>query len=291
MNDIQAQIEREFPDYRGWRANVVPLVTQVTETSRRAVSLLVAAVAFVLLLACANVANLLLARGVGRRREFAIRTALGAGRARLALQVISECLPWPSPAESPASAWRSVSCASLRVLGPASMPGLRDVDVNARTAMFAIAASVLSARAGRRNSRAGRDPHPAGELARRSIGRIGPGGLRAQQALVVGQIGLAVALLVTAALLVESFRQLRAVDPGFEPERVTTAKLTIPTSRYPGRGGPSPIRRHPVVQRVGAAGRQRGWDDRCRADRRQPSGHQLRASGWTGRRSVRAAER
>ena len=90
MNDIQAQIEREFPDYKGWRASVVPIVDQVTATSRRSVGLLVAAVVFVLLLACANVANLLLARGVGRRREYAIRSALGAGRFRLALQVIAE---------------------------------------------------------------------------------------------------------------------------------------------------------------------------------------------------------
>ncbi len=233
MNEIQAQIEREFPDYRGWRANVVPLVAQVTDASRRAVSLLVAAVAFVLLLACANVANLLLARGVGRRREFAVRSALGAGRARLALQVISECF---ALALAGGIAGLGLAIGLVRVialLGPASMPGLRDVEVNARTAMFAIAATVLSA------VLAGAIPavgvirtRLASWLADRS-GGSGPGGLRAQQALVVGQIGMAVALLVTAALLVESFRQLRAVDPGFEPERVTTAKLTIPTSRYP----------------------------------------------------------
>ena len=121
----------------------------------------------------------------------------------------------------------------IAVLGPASMPGLRDVDVNARTAMFAIAASVLSAvLAGAIPALGVIRTRLASWLADRS-GGSGPGGLRAQQALVVGQIGMAVALLVTAALLVESFRQLRAVDPGFEPERVTTAKLTIPTSRYP----------------------------------------------------------
>jgi putative ABC transport system permease protein len=233
FNDIQAQIEREFPDYRGWRANVVPLVTQVTETSRRAVSLLVAAVAFVLLLACANVANLLLARGVGRRREFAIRTALGAGRARLALQVISECL---ALALAGGIAGLGLAIGLVRiiaVLGPASMPGLRDVNVNARTAMFAITASVLSAvLAGAIPALGVIRTRLVSWLADRS-GGSGAGGLRAQQALVVGQIGMAVALLVTAALLVESFRQLRGIDPGFEPERVTTAKLTIPTSRYP----------------------------------------------------------
>ena len=233
MHDIQAQIEREFPDYRGWRANVVPLVAQVTDASRRAVSLLVAAVAFVLLLACANVANLLLARGVGRRREFAIRTALGAGRWRLALQVISECLALALAGGIAGLALAAGLVRIIVLLGPLSMPGLRDVQVDARTALFAVGASLLAAllagaipAAGVIRSRL------AGWLADRS-GGAGQGGWRAQQALVVGQIGMAVALLVTAALLVESFRQLRAVDPGFQPERVTTAKLTIPASGYP----------------------------------------------------------
>jgi putative ABC transport system permease protein len=233
LNDIQAQIEREFPDYRGWRASVVPLVAQVTAASRRAVSLLVAAVAFVLLLACANVANLLLARGVGRRREFAIRTALGAGRARLALQVIAECFALAIVGGLAGLGLAGGLVRIIAVLGPESMPGLRDVGVNARTALFAIAATMCSA------VLAGAIPavgvirtRLASWLADRS-GGSGAGGLRAQQTLAVGQIGLAVALLVTAALLVESFRQLRAVDPGFEPARVTTAKLTIPASRYP----------------------------------------------------------
>ena len=112
MNDIQAQIEREFPDYRGWRAAVIPLVDQVTQTSRRAVGLLVAAVVFILLLACANVANLLLARGVGRRREYAIRSALGAGRHRLAMQVVAESLvARDGRRRGRAAAWRSPSSA------------------------------------------------------------------------------------------------------------------------------------------------------------------------------------
>ena len=233
MNEIQAQIEREFPEYRQWRASVIPLVTQVTATSRRAVGLLVAAVAFVLLLACANVANLLLARGVGRRREFAIRSALGAGRARLAAQVIAESLALAVAGGLAGLALAFVLVRIIVLLGPATMPGLREVQVGMRTAAFALAASLLAA------ALAGAIP-ALGVIRARLVtwladrsGGSGPGGMRAQQALAVGQIGLAVALLVTAALLVESFRQLRSVDTGFQPARVTTAKLTMPVSRYP----------------------------------------------------------
>jgi putative ABC transport system permease protein len=233
MTDIQAQIEREFPDYRGWRAAVIPLVDQVTQTSRRAVGLLVAAVAFILLLACANVANLLLARGVGRRREYAIRSALGAGRHRLAMQVIAESMTLSVAGGLAGLALAFVLVRVIVTLGPASMPGLRDVQIDVRTALFTIAASLTAALL------AGALPALgvirarvvlAGWLVDRSGGA---GGFRAQQALAVGQIGLAVALLVTAALLVESFRQLRNVDPGFQPSRVTTAKITMPASRYP----------------------------------------------------------
>ena len=231
MNEIQAQIEREFPNYKGWRASVIPLVDQVTATSRQAVGLLVAAVAFVLLLACANVANLLLARGVGRRREYAIRSALGAGRGRLAVQVIAESLVL---ALAGGVAGLLLAFGLVRIivtLGPVTMPGLREVQVDVRTALFTIAASVAAALlAAALPALSMIRARLAGWLADRSGGA---GAMRAQQLLAVGQIGLAVALLVTAALLVESFRQLRNVDTGFQPARVTTAKITLPASRYP----------------------------------------------------------
>ena len=231
MNDIQAQIEREFPDYRGWRAAVIPLIDQVTQTSRRAVGLLVAAVAFILLLACANVANLLLARGVGRRREYAIRSALGAGRHRLAMQVIAESAALAVAGGAAGLVLAYVLVGVIVRLGPATMPGLRDVQVDARTALFTIVASIAAALlAGALPALGVIRARLSGWLADRSGGASG---FRAQQVLAVGQIGLAVALLVTAALLVESFRQLRSVDPGFQPSRVTTAKITMPASRYP----------------------------------------------------------
>jgi putative ABC transport system permease protein len=243
MTGIQAQIEREFPDYRGWRAAVVPLVDQVTQSSRRAVVLLMAAVVFILLLACANVANLLLARGVGRRREYAIRSALGAGRHRLAMQVIAESLVLALTGGAAGLLLAYTLVRTIIALGPATMPGLRDVEIEARTALFTMAASVTAALlAGALPAIAVLRARLASWLADRSGGT---GGLRAQQLLVVGQIGLAAALLVTASLLVESFRQLRDVDPGFQPSRVTTAKITMPASRYPD--GASRIRAADVM--------------------------------------------
>ena len=231
MNDIQSQIEREFPDYRGWRAAVIPLVEQVTQSSRRAVGLLVAAVVFILLLACANVANLLLARGVGRRREYAIRGALGAGRHRLVMQVIAESIVLALAGGAAGLLLAYTLVRTIVSLGPATMPGLRDVQVDLRTALFTVAASIAAALlAGALPALGIVRARLAGWLADRSGGASG---LRAQQVLAVGQIGLAVALLVTAALLVESFRQLRNVDTGFQPSRVTTAKITMPASRYP----------------------------------------------------------
>ena len=233
MNGIQEQIEREFADYKTWRALVVPLVDQVTASSRGAVGLLVAAVGFVLLLACANVANLLLARGVGRRREFAIRTALGAGRARLALQVIFESLALATAGGIAGLALAFVLVRIIVLLGPATMPGLRSVSIDMRTALFASAAAIAAALlAGAIPALGVMRTRLASWLADRSSGS-GPGAMRAQQALAIGQIGLAVALLVTAALLVESFRQLRSVDTGFRPAQVTTAKLILAPSRYP----------------------------------------------------------
>jgi putative ABC transport system permease protein len=233
MNDVQVQIERAFPDYRDWRAHVAPLVETVTASSRRAVVLVASAVAFVLLLACANVANLLLARGVGRRREFAVRTALGAGRARLAVQVMLESTALALAGGAAGVALAAALVRIIVLLGPATMPGLQTVRLDLRATLFAVGASMLAAvLAGAIPAAGVARTRLADWLAERTGGGT-PGAARAQQGLAVGQVGLAVALLVTAVMLVESFRQLRTVDPGFNPEHVVTGKVTLAAGRYP----------------------------------------------------------
>ena len=195
-------------------------------------TLLAAAVGFVLLLACANVANLLLARGVGRRREFAIRTAMGASRRRLAAQVLAETSAL-AVVGGVAGIGLALGLVRLIVtLGPATIPGVREAALDLRAVAFSVALSLAAALlasivpAVRVVSARMKD-----WLTERGAG-AGVGGVRVQQALVVSQVALAMALLVTAALLVESFRQLRSVDPGFRPEQVVTGKIVLPASRY-----------------------------------------------------------
>jgi putative ABC transport system permease protein len=231
---IAGEVASEHSDYRDWNARVVPLSGWVTESSRRSMTLLAAAVGFVLLLSCANVANLLLARGVGRRREFAIRTALGAGRSRLAFQVMTESLALGVAGGVAGIVLAAVLIRLIVTLGPSTIPGVRDATLDLRALAFATVISLASA------TLAGIVPALRVMSARikdwltdRGAGP-GPGAIRLQKALVVAQVALAMALLVSASLLVDSFRQLRSVDPGFRAEQVVTGKVVLPASRYAG---------------------------------------------------------
>jgi putative ABC transport system permease protein len=240
MARVAREIGVEHPDYRQWSTRVVPLDTWVTASSRRSMTLLTAAVGFVLLLASANVANLLLARSVGRRREFAVRTALGAGRVRLGMQMLGESMALAAVGGAIGMALALLLIRVIATYGPASIPGLRDARFDLRAALFAVVASMMAAVLA--------SVAPAISIVRAELkswltsrsGSSGAGGSRTQKALVVGQVGMAVVLLVTAAFLVQSFRQLRALDPGFRPESVVTGRVSLPAAGY--ADGPSRAR-------------------------------------------------
>jgi putative ABC transport system permease protein len=229
---IAVEVAREHPDYAEWGARVVPLETWVTEGARRSMALLAGAVAFVLLLACANVANLLLARGVGRRREFAIRASLGAGRGRLAAQVVSEALALASCGGAAGIGLAFLLVRLIVTRGPQTLPGVREATLDGRAVLFAVAVTVTAALlAGIAPALRVVTGRLRDWLAERSAG-TGRSGIRIQQGLVITQVALTVALLVGASLLVESFRQLRRVDPGFQTDNVVTGKVVMPVSRY-----------------------------------------------------------
>lgn len=248
-------------DYpRDWGARVWPLHKYLVRDVRPSVILLAVAVALVLLIACANIANLLLARAGARQREIAIRGAIGANRARIMRQLLTESALLASLA---AVCGLLLAWASLRALVAAevALPFPRNLALNGPVLLFTLAAALLTTllvglapalamarTAIAANLREG--GHGSGEGPRRS-------GFRA--ALVAGEVALALLLVIGATLTVRSLARLQAVDPGFNPKGILTAGVMLPESGYsdPGRRAnffkalPERVGAIPGVQAVG----------------------------------------
>ena len=196
---------------------------------------LLGAVGFVLLIACVNVANLLLARGTSRRAELAVRSALGAGKSRIWTQLLTESLVLAALGGAVGMVIAFAGTDLSVALAPQGTPRIAEVGVDGRILAFA---GVITAMAGLLFGvlpalRASRT-EPSGAL--REGGRTGDsgiGGSRARSALVVGQVALALMLLVGAGLLIRSFQNLNRVDLGFDPEGVLTLAYRLPPARYP----------------------------------------------------------
>ena len=235
MNRIMAELEREYPDDNvGRGANVELLSATVTGGVRPALLLLMGAVGLVLLITCANVANLLLSRGSARRREIAVRAALGAGRARLVGRVLSEStlLGLAGGALGVVLAFAGVR--ALRALDPASVPRLDNVGIDVPVLGFALLVAigtglVFGILPAVRSSGA-----PLSEVLAeggRSAGGVRTGRLRS--ALAVTQVAVAFVLVVGAGLLIKSMWNLMRVDPGFRAEQMVRLSVSLPGARYP----------------------------------------------------------
>jgi putative ABC transport system permease protein len=211
------------------------LRTHMVGDVSRTLWVMLGAVALVLVIACANVANLLLVRSEKRAREMSLRTALGAGRRRLASQLLTESLVLAGAGGLAGLALAFVGVGALRAVAPADLPRLHEISVDltvlAFTMILTVGAGVLfglvpALHAGRVDLQGAlRDEGRVTTAARKRI--------RLRQLLVVSETVLAVVLLVAAGLLLQSFRRLMAIDPGFRAERVLTATVTIPALAYP----------------------------------------------------------
>jgi predicted permease len=234
MAAIAARLERDHPaTNRQLGATVFPLSDEVLGERRDAVVLLVVAVGCVLLIACANVANLLLGRATARRREIAVRVALGAGRLRIVRQLLTESVLLSLAGGVLGLGVALWSFDLLATLVPRGASHGAAVDLDARVLAFTAALSVLTGLVF--------GVAPALAVTRQDLGDelkgaaghgVGPAHRRLRGALVVSEIALAFLLLVGAGLMLQAFARVRALDPGFRPEGVLTARTTLPSPRY-----------------------------------------------------------
>jgi putative ABC transport system permease protein len=234
LDVIANQIEKQFPGMAGYGVNVVPVLENTVGPIRRMLMILFVAVLFVLLIACANVANLLLARATVRQREVALRAALGAGRWRIVRQLLTESmlLAVLGGALGALLAWWALRL--LVDLNPANIPRLETIRLDGRVLWFNLALSLLTGVIFGLAPALQTSHLKLGDALKEG-GRAGAGGLRAQRirgVFIVAEMALTLALLVGAGLLVRSFWRLQNVDPGFKTDHLLTLRVTLWGSKY-----------------------------------------------------------
>jgi putative ABC transport system permease protein len=235
MNAIASQLEREYPDFDGhWGVNVVPVRQQISGELRPALLILFGAVAFVLLIACANVSSLLLARAASREREMAIRTAIGASRWRIARQLLIESLLLAMIGGGVGVTLTILGTNALLAASPRNLLDLTSVSIDLRLLAFAAGATLLAGLLfGFLPSYISAHSQIAQTL--REGGRGASPGKRggfARSAFVVAQLSLALVLLTGSGLLIRSFVRLVGVHPGFDTDHLLTFKVALPRSKY-----------------------------------------------------------
>lgn len=236
LRHVAAAMEREFPaTNKDWSVRVETLYdTMLDERVRPSLLILLAAVGTVLLIACANIANVLLARGIARQRELAVRTALGAGRSRLFRQLVTESVVLAVIGGACGLLLAVFAMSALKAMLPATLPRIDEVRVDMAVLGVGLLLSVASGlfmglAPAVRASRAALMP----SLAQQGKGLAGASRTFARHGIVVAQMALATMLLVAAALLLQSFLRLQYVRLGFEPEGVITARVSLPREKYP----------------------------------------------------------
>jgi predicted permease len=233
---INARLEQEYPETnKSWGVSVVPLREQFSRKTRPALLLLLGAVGFVLLIGCANAANLLLARAVTRQREVAMRLALGAGRSRLVRQLLTESVLLALGGGALGLALAYGATRLLWAVSPLTIPRIGESSLDFRVLAFTLVVAMLTGLIfGLAPAIQALGPELSEALKEGS--QTAAGGferLRLRNLLVVSEIALAFVLLTGAGLMLKSFARLRAVNPGFDPHSLLTAWVELSDLRYP----------------------------------------------------------
>ena len=235
MHTVAARIEQQRPDFNtGWGARVVPLREQLAGEIKTPLMILLGAVAFVLLIACANVANMMLARAASRSKEIAIRAALGAGRWRVVRQLLTESLLLSAAGGLAGLLLATWGVDALVSLSPPNLIGPEAVGVSLPVLGFTFAVTLVTGVVF--------GLMPALEAARfdandalKETGRGNTGSPRSRRlraGFVVAQVALSLVLLVGAGLMAKSFARLSAVDPGFDSNNLLTMRVLLPDTKY-----------------------------------------------------------
>jgi predicted permease len=241
MDTLTSRLRRDYPEIYppngGLTFSIVPLLDQVVGDTRKPLAVLLAAVGFVLLIACANVTNLLLTRATARHKEIAVRAALGAGRSRILRQLLTESLALAvgGGALGVLFAWWSVHW--IQTLGARSVPRLHEISIDPRVLLFTLAVSlgsgvIMGLAPALRSSRLALSG-TLGDAGRGlSGGTLWGRGNYLRRLLVVAELALSVVLLIGAGLLIRSFTRLNQVPPGFNPSGVLTFDLAMAGRKY-----------------------------------------------------------
>lgn len=236
MDTISSRLEQLYPeDDKGWGAVVVPLHADLVGDVRPALLVLLGAVAFILLIACVNVANLALAKTFSRQKEIAIRSALGASSARVLRQIMTETVLLALAAGAIGLSCAHFGVQMIMAFLADKLPRIVDVTLDGRVLVFTAMVSLLT------GVIAG--VLPAFRLTRADVNQALKQGLgrtdsdssghRTRKILVIGEVALSLMLLFGAGLMIRSFQQLLRVNPGFEPDGVLTMTLSIASAKFP----------------------------------------------------------
>jgi putative ABC transport system permease protein len=236
IDAVASRLEKLYPESnKDWRLRLVPMREYLVGETRRPLYVLLGAVGLVLLIACANVANLTVAQAARRQKEVALRHALGANRMRLIRQLLTESalLSVIAGIIGLLLAWWGADL--LMALAEDSIPRVGEIEMDNRVLGFTLLVSLLTGvvfglAPALQSSRPDlNETLKEGGKGSGSSSRLG----RARNALIVIEVALALVLLVGAGLLIKSFRRLQEVDPGFDPRNVLTMRLFLPESKYP----------------------------------------------------------
>jgi predicted permease len=233
LDTIASRLATAYPDTnKGWSFRVAPLRSYLLGDARKPLLVLFCSVGFVLLIACANVSNLFLSRGWGRRREFAIRTAIGATRGALLRQLAVESVLVALMGGLCAFFMAVWTVRGIRAILPADIPRIQDIRIDSEVAWFTLGASLLAALLSGFVPALLSSRQDVNAAIKEGGAAAGHGHNLLRQMLVVVEVALAIVLLIGATLAIQSFARILRVDPGFRPDHLITMRIDFPKYRF-----------------------------------------------------------